>query len=89
MHVGLEPGDGEMFMPSDTPASTVDERVVGTNASISVHPGSREEADHIFQALSEGGEVEMPMQDQFWGACFGSLTDKFGVQGMLNVEASE
>lgn len=84
MHVGLELGDGQMLMASDTPASMADERIVGTNASISVHPDSREEADRIFQALSESGEVEMPMADQFWGAYFGSLTDRFGVQWMVN-----
>lgn len=89
MHVALELGDGERLMASDTPSSMADERVVGTNVSISVHPDSREEADRIFQALSEGGEVEMEMQDAFWGAYFGSLTDRFGVQWMLNVEEIE
>lgn len=84
MHVALELGNGEMLMASDTPASMADERVVGTNASISVHPESREEAERIFQALSDGGEVEMPMEKQFWGAYFGSLTDRFGVQWMVN-----
>lgn len=89
MHVGLELGQGQMLMASDTPAAMADERVVGTNVSISVHPESREEADRIFQALSEGGEVEMEMQDAFWGAYFGSLTDRFGVQWMVNHETGE
>lgn len=84
LHVALDLGNGEMLMASDTPQAMADERIVGTNASISVHPDSKEEADRIFNALAEGGEVEMPMDDAFWGAYFGSLTDRFGVQWMVN-----
>jgi PhnB protein len=42
------------------------------------------EANRLFTALSEGGQVTMPMQKQFWGATFGMFTDKFGVSWMIN-----
>lgn len=43
-----------------------------------------EEADRIFNALSEGGDVEMPIADQAWGDYYGSLKDRFGVMWMVN-----
>ena len=46
--------------------------------------GNTEEADRIFNALSEGGAIEMPIADQPWGDYYGSLKDKFGVQWMVN-----
>ena len=44
------------------------------------------EAKHVFTALSEGGKVTMPLMKTFWSSSFGSLTDKFGVPWMVNVE---
>jgi len=41
----------------------------------------------LFAALAEGGEVTTPLQEMFWGAFFGGLTDKFGVQWMVNCTA--
>lgn len=52
----------------------------GNNVHISVHTESKHEADRLFNALSEGGAVEMLIADQVWGDYFGSLTDRFGVQ---------
>tara|TARA_B100000929_G_C15465731_1_gene406108 strand:+ start:1188 stop:1394 length:207 start_codon:yes stop_codon:yes gene_type:complete len=56
----------------------------GNNNYISLHPDSRDDADRLFNGLSKGGKVEMPMEDQFWGDYFGSFTDKFGVNWMVN-----
>ena len=58
--------------------------VQGNNVYISVHPDSKEEADRIFNALSAGGTIEMPMADQAWGDYYGSFKDRFGVQWMVN-----
>ena len=58
----------------------------GNNMHINQEPASREEADRIFQALSAGGKIEMPIQDMFWGAYFGSFTDKFGINWMVNYQ---
>jgi PhnB protein len=84
MHVGLQLPDGQMIMGSDMLPGMGPKRVEGNNFSISVHPTSRQEADRIFAALAEGGTVTMPMADQFWGDYFGSLTDRFGVNWMVN-----
>jgi len=61
---------------------------VGNNNYISLHPDSREEADRLFAGLSQGGEIEMPMEDQFWGDYFGSFKDKYGVCWMINHNSS-
>jgi PhnB protein len=59
-------------------------RVEGNNFSISVHPDSKPEADRIFTELTEGGTVTMPIADQFWGDYFGGVTDRFGINWMVN-----
>lgn len=53
--------------------------VPGTMMSIGVCTDTREEAVRIFNALAGGGTVTMPLEDQFWGALFGSVRDRFGV----------
>jgi PhnB protein len=87
MHVGLALPGGQMIMASDTLPGMGPPRVAGTAYSISLHPDSRQEADRIFGALSDGGTVTMPLADQFWGDYYGSVTDRFGVQWMLNYNA--
>jgi PhnB protein len=84
MHIGLPIGEDDLLMATDTLQSLGQELVQGNNVYISVDPSSREEADRIFNALSEGGEIEMPIADQAWGDYYGSLRDKFGVQWMVN-----
>ena len=81
MHVALPVGN-DLLMGSDVfPGQPF---VQGNNNYISLFPESREEADSLFGALSESGEIEMPMADQFWGDYFGSLKDKFGICWMIN-----
>lgn len=84
MHVALELPDGQMIMASDTLPGMGPARVAGNNISISVHPDSKPDADRMFNALAEGGTITMPIADQFWGDYFGSLTDRFGVNWMVN-----
>ncbi len=84
MHIGLPIGKGDVLMASDTLESLGQRLTQGNNAHISVHPESKEEADRLFNALSAGGEVEMPIADQAWGDYYGSFRDKFGVQWMVN-----
>jgi len=84
LHVGLELPDGQMIMASDMIAGMGPARVEGNNISISLHPDSRQEADRVFDALSQGGTITMPIADQFWGDYFGSLTDRFGINWMVN-----
>lgn len=86
MHVSLPIGGGDVLMASDTIPSMGHKLVVGNNNYISLHPTSREEADKLFNGLSAGGDVEMPLAETFWGAYFGSFKDKFGVQWMINYQ---
>ncbi len=83
MHVALPIGN-DVLMASDAPASMGFTVNVGNNAYISVSADSKDEADRLFTALSEGGRVEMPIANQVWGEYFGSLTDRFGVQWMVS-----
>jgi PhnB protein len=84
MHIALPIGDDDVLMASDVLESLGRPLVQGNNVYVSVHPTSREEADRIFDALSRGGEIEMPIADQAWGDYYGSLKDAFGVQWMVN-----
>lgn len=84
MHVGLELPDGQMIMASDSLAGMGPALIEGNNISISVHPNSRQDADRIFAALAQGGTITMPIADQFWGDYFGSLSDRFGINWMVN-----
>ena len=84
MHISLPIGEGDILMASDTLESLGQQLVQGNNVYVSVHPDSREEADRIFNALSEGADIEMPIADQPWGDYFGSLKDKFGVMWMVD-----
>lgn len=87
MHIALPIGNN-LLMASDIIPSMGHQLIKGNNNYISVFPDSREEADRLFNALSVEGEVEMPMEDQFWGDYFGSFKDKFGVHWMINYTAS-
>jgi PhnB protein len=84
MHIALPIGDDSILMASDVLESFGQQLVQGNNVYVSVHPTSREEADRIFDALSQGAEIEMPIADQAWGDYYGSLTDTFGVLWMVN-----
>ena len=89
MHIALPIGEHTFLMGSDTSSSMGGPVKTGTNFSISVNTKSEEEADRIFDGLSEGGQVDMPMQKMFWGAYFGSLRDKFGIAWMMSYEYGE
>ncbi|MDP4292628.1 MAG: VOC family protein [Bacteroidota bacterium] len=87
MHVALPILGGHLLMGTDAPESLGFKVNKGNNVYISLHPDTREEADRLFASLSEGGAVEMPMQEMFWGDYYGSLTDQFGIRWMVNYTA--
>lgn len=86
MHVSLPVSKETVLMGSDTMPGYGPPFVQGNNFSISVHPETKEDADKIFAGLSSGGTVTMPLADAFWGSYFGMLTDKFGINWMVNVD---
>lgn len=58
----------------------------GNNVQLSINLESEEEQNRIFEALSEEGEITMPLENTFWGARYGMLTDRYGIRWMLNCE---
>jgi PhnB protein len=84
MHIGLPLGPDQTLMASDVLESLGQRLIQGNNIYISVHPDSKQEADRLFTALSEGAEIEMAIADQPWGDYWGSLKDKFGVLWMID-----
>jgi PhnB protein len=84
MHVELRILDSHTLMGTDAPESMGFKVNFGNNVYINLQPDTREETKRLFDKLSEGGTVSMELQDMFWGDYFGSCTDKYGVQWMLN-----
>lgn len=85
MHVSLPISDETVLMGSDAMPG-MHQVQKGNNFSLSLNANSREEAESIFNKLSEGGVVTMPLADTFWGAYFGMWTDKFGINWMVNYD---
>lgn len=84
MHVALPILGGHVLMGTDAPESMGFTVTYGNNIYINLEPDTRAETDRLFAALSEGGVVEMQLQEMFWGDYFGSCKDKFGVAWMFN-----
>ena len=84
MHIELPITGGHVLMGTDSPESMGFKLNQGNNVHIMIEPDSREETKRLFEALSDGGTVTMPLQDVFWGAYYGSCTDQFGVLWMFN-----
>jgi PhnB protein len=75
--------DGQVLMASDVPPNRY-EKPQGFAVSLGIEKMA--DAQRIFQALSEGGTVQMPLQKTFWAAGFGGVTDRFGIPWMINCE---
>ena len=86
MHISLPISKETILMGSDSGGEWGPDLKVGTNFSISVNTDTTEEADRIFNALANGGTIKMPIAKAFWNSYFGMLTDKFGINWMLNCE---
>ncbi|RYY31385.1 MAG: VOC family protein [Chitinophagaceae bacterium] len=89
LHIALPLSSGTILMASDCVPASGHVLTVGNNMYINIAADSREEADRLFNGLSAGGEIEMPMADMFWGDYFGSFKDKFGIQWMINYNAQQ
>ncbi len=82
MHASFVAG-GVKFMASDGrtgPPPDGDDDIALSLATTDAGEGER-----VFNALAEGGQVTMPLEEVFWGGKFGSLTDRFGVQWLVSV----
>ncbi len=86
MHISLPISEQTVLMGSDSLEGFGLKIIQGNNFSISISTQSKDEADRLFKALSVGGQVTMALNETFWGAYFGMLKDKFGINWMVNVE---
>ncbi len=86
MHVALPILGGHVIMGTDAPES-MGLLKQGDNMYLNLEPDTRTETKRLFKLLSEGGKIEMPLTEMFWGGYFGSLRDRFGVQWMFNCES--
>ena len=86
MHVSL-PISKETTLMGDDALDCMGKTISsGNNIHLSVNAASEEEAFRIFKCLSEGGSITMPIEKTFWGALFGMLIDRFGIQWMVNFD---
>ena len=83
MHISLPMGHGTVLMGSDRP-KMYGPGVNGDNFYVSLQADSEEEAKRLFNALSAGGKVTMPLEKAFWGSLFGMWNDQFGIQWMIS-----
>lgn len=84
MHISLPIGNGTSIMGSDTGGEWSAGFKQGNNFSISINADSKDEADRLFNGLSAGGQIIMPLNKTFWGDYFGMWTDKFGINWMIS-----
>lgn len=87
LHVSFPIGE-EVLMGSDVFGAQSVGYKAGNSNYICISVDSREEADRLFNELSSEGEVEMPMDEMFWGDYYGSLRDKFGIWWMITYDMS-
>ena len=84
LHVELPIVGGHVLMATDAPSEMGFTLTQGNNMHIGVEPETRKETKRLFDALSEGGVITMPLEDMFFGAYFGECTDKYGINWMFN-----
>lgn len=86
MHSTFRAGD-LLFMASD--GMQDNPPAPGSNFALNINFSSEDDQEKVFNKFSEGGNVIMPLQDTFWGAKFGMLTDKYGISWMFHVEKGQ
>lgn len=84
LHIELTLLGGHVLMGTDAPESMGFKINFGNNYYICLEPDNRQETKRLFEALARGGKITMPLKEMFWGAYYGSCTDKFGVNWMVN-----
>lgn len=86
MHIALPIGKHDILMGSDSLSALGKHNENETRSKISISAESKEEADKIFNGLSVGGQIEMPIADSPWGSYFGMFRDKFGIEWMIDFD---
>ena len=84
MHAQLETDKGFTLMGADTPPGMKDV-TVGNNITVSLSGDDGDDLRGYWEKLSSGGTVSVPLEKQMWGDEFGSCTDKFGIDWLVNI----
>ncbi|WP_367773787.1 VOC family protein [Flavobacterium sp. WC2421] len=85
MHISLPIGKNFLFA-NDVPESMGRVNENENRSKISISAESKEEADKLFNGLSSGGQIEMPIEDSPWGSYFGMFRDKYGIEWMIDFD---
>ena len=84
LHIELPILGGHVLMATDAPKEMGFTLTPGNNMHICLEPATRQETKRLFDALSKGGKVTMPLEDMFFGSYFGECVDRFGINWMFN-----
>lgn len=87
MHIALPIGSSTL-MGNDVPEFMGRTNEREDRSKIVLHAGSKAEADQLYNGLSAGGEIEMPISDSPWGSYFGMFRDKYGIEWMVEFDAA-
>ncbi|MBL7936090.1 MAG: VOC family protein [Bacteroidia bacterium] len=87
MHIALPIGKN-MLMANDVPEFMGRTNENENRSKIVITAESKEEADKLFNGLSAGGQIEMPISDSPWGSYFGMFRDKYGIEWMVDFDSN-
>jgi len=88
MHIALPIGPNKL-MANDVPEILGKTNENENRSKIVIHAESKKEADHLFNGLSVGGAIEMPMEQSPWGSYFGMFRDKYGIEWMIEFDQND
>jgi PhnB protein len=89
MHIALPIGNGSMLMANDVPEIMGKTNENEHRSKIVISAESKAEADKLFNGLSAGGQIEMPIADSPWGTYFGMFRDKYGIEWMVDFDPND
>jgi PhnB protein len=87
MHIALPIGKS-ILMANDVPEILGRTNENENRSKIVINAESKEEADRLFNRLSVGGQIEMPIADSPWGSYFGMFRDKYGIEWMVDFDSN-
>jgi len=85
MHIALPIGKN-VLIANDVPESMGKTNENENRSKISISAESKEEADRLFNGLSVGGQIEVPIGDSPWGSYFGMFRDKYGIEWIVDFD---
>lgn len=89
MHIALPIGEHNTLMANDVPGFMGRVNEQEHRSKIVISAASREEADKLYNGLSAGGTVEMPIGDSPWGTYFAMFRDKYGIEWMVDYDPND